>query len=659
MTSPPIWSPQNTSSSQMARFTRHIEKKHGVKLPTYDELHQWSVDHSAEFWESIWQDFSIIHSQPYNTVIKNGDAFHNTQWFVGSRLNYAENLLRRRDEHIALVAYLDNGQRTSITYKALYEKVNALAHHFKEQGITVGDRIAGVVANTIETVIAMLATTSIGAIWSSCSPDFGISASLDRFSQIQPKILMAVDGYYYGSKTIDCIDKIVALHEQLTVTQTIVIPLLNKQNEHTLTNHKSIITWQAIMQKNTASELVFEQLPFNHPLFILYSSGTTGKPKCIVHSAGGTLIQHIKEHRLHTDLGDKDVIFYFTTCGWMMWNWLISSLACEGTIVLYDGNPLVTDNALLDIIDKEKISVFGSSAKFFDMLNKKNICAKKNHSLDSLKTILSTGSPLVAERFEYIYSSFKKDILLASISGGTDIVSCFLLGNPTLPVYAGQLQSAGLGMDVQIFNEQGESITQEQGELVCTQPFPCCPIGFWNDDNNERFIQAYFSRFPNTWAHGDYAERTAQGSYIIYGRSDTVLNPGGVRIGTAEIYRQVEKIASVKESIAVGQQWDDDERVILFVVMQDNVTLDSAIIDSIRAMIRTNTTPRHMPAKILQVSDIPKTHSGKITEKAVNQIVNYNEKKMGLSVDQFISNIDTIQNPESLNAYINRPELLS
>lgn len=659
MTSPPIWSPQNTSSSQMARFTRHIEKKHGVKLPTYDELHQWSVDHSAEFWENIWQDFSIIHSQPYNTVIKNGDAFHNTQWFVGSRLNYAENLLRRRDEHIALVAYLDNGQRTSITYKALYEKVNALAHHFKEQGITVGDRIAGVVANTIETVIAMLATTSIGAIWSSCSPDFGISASLDRFSQIQPKILMAVDGYYYGSKTIDCIDKIVALHEQLTVTQTIVIPLLNKQNEHTLTNHKSIITWQAIMQKNTASELVFEQLPFNHPLFILYSSGTTGKPKCIVHSAGGTLIQHIKEHRLHTDLGDKDVIFYFTTCGWMMWNWLISSLACESTIVLYDGNPLATDNVLLDIIDKENISVFGSSAKFFDMLSKKNIRANKNHSLDSLKTILSTGSPLVAERFEYIYSSFKKDILLASISGGTDIVSCFLLGNPTLPVYAGQLQSAGLGMDVQIFNEQGESITQEQGELVCTQPFPCCPIGFWNDDNNERFIQAYFSRFPNTWAHGDYAERTAQGSYIIYGRSDTVLNPGGVRIGTAEIYRQVEKIASVKESIAVGQQWDDDERVILFVVMQDNVTLDSAIIDSIRAMIRTNTTPRHMPAKILQVSDIPKTHSGKITEKAVNQIVNYNEKKMGLSVDQFISNIDTIQNPESLNAYINRPELLS
>ena len=659
MTSPPIWSPQNASSSQMARFTRHIEKKHGVKLPTYDALHQWSVDHSAEFWESIWQDFSIIHSQPYNKVIKNGDAFHNTQWFVGSRLNYAENLLRRRDEHIALVAYLDNGQRTSITYKALYENVNVLAHHLKEQGITVGDRIAGVVANTIETVIAMLATTSIGAIWSSCSPDFGISASLDRFSQIQPKILLAVDGYYYGSKMIDCIDKIVTLHEKLAVTQTIIIPLLNKQNKHTLANHKSIITWQVIMQKKTASELVFEQLPFNHPLFILYSSGTTGKPKCIVHSAGGTLIQHIKEHRLHIDLDDKDVIFYFTTCGWMMWNWLISSLACESTVVLYDGNPLVTDNALLDIIDKENISIFGSSAKFFDMLNKKNIRANKNHSLNSLKTILSTGSPLVAERFEYIYSSFKKDILLASISGGTDIVSCFLLGNPTLPVYAGQLQSAGLGMDVQIFNEQGESVTQEQGELVCTKPFPCCPIGFWNDDNNERFIQAYFSRFPNIWAHGDYVERTAQGSYIIYGRSDTVLNPGGVRIGTAEIYRQVEKIASVKESIAIGQQWDDDERVILFVVMQDNITLDSAIMDSIRAMIRTNTTPRHMPAKILQVNDIPKTHSGKITEKTVNQIVNYNEKKMGLSVDQFISNIDTIQNPASLNAYVNRPELLN
>jgi acetoacetyl-CoA synthetase len=659
MNDKPIWSPSNITASQMAKFTRYVENKYAVNLPTYEDLHQWSVNYSAEFWESVWQEYSITYSQPYTTVIKNGNAFYNTQWFVGSRLNYAENLLQRRDEHTALVAYLDNGQRTCITYTALYEKVNGLAHHFREQGVTVGDRVAGVVANTIETVIAMLATTSIGAIWSSCSPDFGIPASLDRFSQIQPKLLIAVDGYYYGGKTIDCTDKIAALDEQLAVTQTIIIPLLNSQIGNTLVNHKNIISWQVIMQKKITSELVFEQLPFDHPLFILYSSGTTGKPKCIVHSAGGTLIQHIKEHRLHTNMDDKDVVFYFTTCGWMMWNWLISSLACGSTIVLYDGNPLVTDNALLDLIDKEKISVFGSSAKFFDILEKNNIQANKNHSLDSLKTILSTGSPLVAERFEYIYSSFKKDILLASISGGTDIVSCFLLGNPTLPVYAGKLQSAGLGMEVKIFNEQGESVENKKGELVCTQPFPCCPIGFWDDNDNERFIQAYFSRFPNIWAHGDYVEKTAQGGYIIYGRSDTVLNPGGVRIGTAEIYRQVEKIASVKESIAVGQQWDDDERIILFVVMKDNITLDSTIVDSIRAMIRTNTTPRHMPAKILQVSDIPKTYSGKITEKIVNQIVNYNENKASLNLNQFIMNIDTIQNPESLNAYVNRPELFS
>jgi acetoacetyl-CoA synthetase len=650
-----LWIPDAPQNTQMGLFKARIESQFECQLDDYTALHQWSIDHYALFWEQVWQFSDIVYSQAPKHIAQSGKLFHQTQWFEGSRLNYAENLLQRRDSQTAIVSILENGDRRSFSYRQLHQQVGALAQHFLALGLGVGDRVAAIVPNTVEAIIAMLATSSIGAIWSSCSPDFGMHAALDRFSQIEPKILIGVDGYLYGGKVIDCRDKLTQLTNHLKPKECISIPLLERLSLLENVNVESNNTnWDQVLASYPYAEINFVQLPFDHPLFILYSSGTTGKPKCIVHSAGGTLLQHRKEHLLHTDLKADDVFFYFTTCGWMMWNWLVTGLASGATLVLFDGNPLKQTNTLLDIIDQEKISVFGTSAKYLDALQKFGATPKDTHSLIKLRAILSTGSPLVGERFDYVYNAIKSDLLLASISGGTDIISCFILGNPILSVYKGQLQCAGLGMDVQIFDEAGHRVASGQGiqgELVCCTPFPCCPIGFWKDAHDEKFMDAYFTRFKGVWAHGDFAEQTAEGGYIIHGRSDTVLNPGGVRIGTAEIYRQVEKVAVVVESIVVGQHWDEDVRVVLFVVLKSDEHLNDAIIAEIRQIVRTNTTPRHMPAKILQVSAIPKTRSGKITEKLVNQLVN--KHITTLTSD----NTDALQNPEVLEEYMNRHEL--
>jgi acetoacetyl-CoA synthetase len=652
-----LWTPDNPQNTQMGLFKTYIEEHFGCPLNDYAALHQWSINHYDLFWQSVWESSDIIFSQAPKNIATQGDLFHQTKWFEGARLNYAENLLRRRDAHIAIVSILENGDRRTFSYHELHEHVSRIAQHFKSLGVGVGDRVAGIVPNTFEALVAMLATSSVGAIWSSCSPDFGVNAALDRFSQIEPTVLIGVDGYLYGGKVIDCRDKLIQLNQDLKPLQSISIPLLERQGLLENTHHKNNDNdWDQLLASYPSTEIDFAQLPFNHPLFILYSSGTTGKPKCIVHSAGGTLLQHRKEHLLHTDLKENDVFFYFTTCGWMMWNWLVTGLASGATLVLFDGNPLKQTNTLLDIIDQEKISIFGTSAKYLDALQKLGAKPRGSHYLTDLRAILSTGSPLVSERFDYVYKDIKSDLLLASISGGTDIVSCFILGSPTLPVYRGQLQCAGLGMDVQIFDDNGNAVPSGQGiqgELVCCTPFPCCPIGFWNDKNDQKIMEAYFNRFEGAWAQGDFAEQTAEAGYIIHGRSDTVLNPGGVRIGTAEIYRQVEKVLAVAESIVVGQHWDDDVRVVLFVALKPGEQLNDNIIAEIRQTVRSNTTPRHMPAKILQVSAIPKTRSGKITEKLVSQLVN--KRITTLTSD----NTDALQNPDVLNEYMNRPELNS
>ncbi|TRO44782.1 acetoacetate--CoA ligase [Pseudomonas sp. ALS1279] len=646
----PLWTPsaERIAHTRLDAFRRFINDRHALHLADYPALHAWSVEQREAFWQAIVDFFQIHFHAPAERVLREGPAMPDAQWFPGATLNFAEHLLRRRDGHPALVAIGEDGSREQLSHAQLAAHVAGLQRALHNAGVGIGDRVAAFMPNTWRTVVGMLATASLGATWSSCSPDFGTQGVIDRFGQIEPKVLIAAAGYRYAGKRIDLTDKLNEILPQLPSLERLVIVPYSR-DEASPTDYKSVALttlWQDFYQPGGAPQ--FTPVPFDQPLYILYSSGTTGVPKCIVHGVGGTLLQHVKELGLHTDLGPDDTLFYYTTCGWMMWNWLISGLALGATLVLYDGSPFHPEPArLIDLIDAEDISIFGTSAKFIAALEKAGVIPRESHKLSRLKAILSTGSPLAHESFEYIYRDVKRDLCLSSISGGTDIVSCFALGNPTLPVWRGELQCKGLGMDVQVWNDNGQAVTGEKGELVCARHFPSIPVGFWNDADGEKFHAAYFATFPGVWAHGDYAEETAHGGLVIHGRSDAVLNPGGVRIGTAEIYRQVEKVPQVLESIVIGQDWQGDVRVVLFVRLRDGVTLDDTLREEIRRMIRANTTPRHVPAKIIQVADIPRTLSGKIVELAVRNIVH----------GRPVKNTDALANPQALELYRSLAEL--
>ena len=636
-----MWQPteEQINNSQMMDYMQLVNQKFGLSLKKYSQLYDWSIEKAEDFWGSFWEYSQIIHHSPYSQVVDDLGKMPGAKWFDGATLNFAENLLCYRDDKIAILFQGEYGTQSSLTYKELHDQVSRLARSMREMGIVKNDRVAGFMPNIPETIITMLATASIGAIWSSCSPDFGIKGVLDRFQQIEPKLIFAADGYLYNGKTIDCLSKLKNILTYLpSIKKTIIVPFTGDSNTNVI---KNSMLWNDFLHKDSG-DIIFEQLPFDHPLYIMYSSGTTGLPKSIVHSAGGTLIQHLKELKLHTDLTQNDKIFYFTTCGWMMWNWLISSLAVGATIVLYDGSPFYPDGtALLKMADEVGITVFGTSAKYISSLESAGIKPKQISSFPKLRTILSTGSPLVEENFNFVYGEWKEDVQLASISGGTDIISCFALGNPILPVRRGELQCRGLGMKVESYNEKGMSVRNEKGELVCTQAFPSMPIYFWNDSNGKKYQSAYFDVYPNIWHHGDYLEINDFGGVKIYGRSDTTLNPGGIRIGTAEIYQTVERFNEVEDSLVISQPWQNDERIILFLKMKDRITLTNSLKTRVKKSIRESCTHRYVPAIIIAVEDIPYTINGKKVELAVKQVIQNIEVK----------NIDSLVNPSILDFY--------
>ncbi|MEA3277739.1 MAG: acetoacetate--CoA ligase [Pseudomonadota bacterium] len=645
----PLWtpSPSRAGRSNMMRFLQAVRERLAPWIRGYSDLHRWSVDHPETFWPEVWRFCGVIASRPWTDVLPEGDRMPGARWFVGARLNFAENLLRFRDDRPALVFRREDGLRSGLSYRELYGTVARMTVFLMEAGVREGDRVAGILPNRPEAVVAMLAATGLGALWSSCSPDFGEVGILDRFGQIGPKILFVSDGYRFKGRSYRTLERASHLLKALpTIEQVVLVGGLEPEPD--LSMLPGAIAFDSIVSGDDAPDPAFRQLPFDHPVYILYSSGTTGRPKCIVHGAGGTLLQHLKELLLHTALRREDRFFYFTTCGWMMWNWLISGLAAGATLVLYDGAPLYPrPDALFDLAEEEGISVFGTSAKYLASVEKAGVIPARTHRLERLRTVLSTGSPLAPESFDYVYRDVKADLQLASISGGTDIISCFALGNPLLPVYRGQLQCRGLGMKVEVFDDEGHSVVGRRGELVCTAPFPSMPVGFWNDPDNSKYHATYFKRYLGVWAHGDWAELTPREGLIIHGRSDAVLNPGGVRIGTAEIYRQVERLPEVLESIAVGQDWQDDVRIILFVVLREDLTLDRELRETIRAAIRDNTSSRHVPAKVIQVNDIPRTRSGKLTELAVRDLVH----------GRPVKNVDALANPEALEQFRGLEEL--
>ena len=611
----------------------------------YEDLYQWSVDDSATFWEALCEFCDVQFDVPADRSLSRPDNIMDAGWFAGSKLNFAAHQLRHGGDRAAIIFCGEDGNRQELSFDQLRQSVAGIAAGLRDAGVEKGDRVAGFLPNCPEAIIAMLATSSIGAIWSSCSPDFGVNGVVDRFGQIEPKVLFACNGYLYNGKRIDSLPVITGIVDEIPGIEVAVIaPFLSDADGDMPTGNA--VAWHEFQIDEV--ELTFEPVEFDHPLFIMYSSGTTGAPKCIVHGHGGSLLQLLKEHVLHTNISATDRLFYFTTCGWMMWNWLVNGLASGATLILYDGSPFFDDGHVLwKLAEREGITVFGTSAKYISALEKAGVRPKDDFQLPNLRAVLSTGSPLAPESFEFVYDAIGENLQLASIAGGTDILSCFVLGNPILPVRRGEIQCRGLGMAVQVFDESGDAVIEQSGELVCTQPFPSAPVCFWNDEGDKRYHAAYFERYPGIWGHGDFAELRRNGGFIMHGRSDAVLNPGGVRIGTAEIYRQVEKLDEVVESIAIAQNWEDDVRVVLFVVLRPGVVLDDDLCDRVRKLIRSNTTPRHVPAKIVAVSDIPRTKSGKIVELAVRSVVH----------GDTVNNTEALANPEALEQFRNIAEL--
>ena len=644
-----LWqpSPERVANANLTRFAAMVRERHGVDAHDYAALHRWSIDHRAELWSAVWDFGAVIGERGDGPVLVEDDRMPGAKWFSGARLNFAENLLRRRDDAPAILFRGEDRVRCVLSFRQLHDAVSMVAQGLRAAGVGKGDRVAGYMPNMPETVVAMLATTSIGAIWSSASPDFGVQGVVDRFGQIEPKVLFSADGYFYAGKRFDSIGRLGPIADEVpSIEHIVVVPYTTTAPD--VTAVANAVTLDEFVTGHAPGEIAFERLPFDHPLFIMYSSGTTGAPKCIVHGAGGTLLQHVKELALHSNIGRGKRLLYFTTCGWMMWNWQVSALACEATLALYDGSPFHPDgNALFDYVAEEGIETFGTSAKYIDAVRKAGLVPARTHDLSKLEAILSTGSPLVPESFDFVYESIKNDVCLSSISGGTDIISCFVVGNPAAPVHRGEIQCLGLGLDVHAFDDEGRSVVGEKGELVCTRAFPSMPVGFWNDPDGRRYHDAYFARFDNVWCHGDYVEVTERGGVVIHGRSDAVLNPGGVRIGTAEIYRRVEQLEEVVEALVIGQQWAGDVRVVLFVLLRGGQELDDALASKIRSHIRASATPRHVPARIVQVTDIPRTRSGKITELAVRDVVH----------GRAVKNKEALSNPEALDQFADRAEL--
>ncbi|HEY5086467.1 MAG TPA: acetoacetate--CoA ligase, partial [Gemmatimonadaceae bacterium] len=661
---PPIWrpSPVQVRDANLTQFVTSLRARgelaagtDGVPLP-YGVLHEWSIRNSERFWRAT-ADFCGLIADGFDSSTCIGldrmappDPVRGPKWFDGTKLNFAENLLRYRDDRTAIVSWNESGRQQQLSFAELGGEVSRIATALREMGVGIGDRVAGFLPNIPETIVAMLATTTLGAVWSSCSPDFGVQGALDRFGQIEPTVLVCADGYRYAGKEIDCLQRVRGIAEGIpSIKHIVVVPYLNHRMD--VGAVPRAVRWDSLRRFGDAPE--FERLPFDHPVYIMYSSGTTGLPKCMVHGAGGTLLQHLKELALHTGMTREDRIFYFTTCGWMMWNWMLSSLAVGSAVVLYDGPPLQPRAEILwDLIEAERVTVFGTSAKYLALAEKSDLAPGMTHDITSLRAILSTGSPLAEHSYDYVYERIKREVHLASISGGTDIISCFALGNPTSPVYRGEIQCRGLGMAVEVLGPKGNAVSETPGELVCTRAFPSMPIGFWNDADGAKYRAAYFDFYPHVWRHGDWAELTEHDGVIIYGRSDATLNPGGVRIGTAEIYRQVEQLPEVLESVAVGQEVGNgvrgDVRIVLFVRLQAGIELSEELVQRIKTRIRSNTTPLHVPKVVVQVADIPRTVSGKITEIAVREVIH----------GRPVTNVEALANPGALELFRNLPELL-
>ncbi len=644
-----LWEPSDDriKDTNMYRFMNFINEKYSQGFKEYAPLYEWSISHVPDFWAAFWEFADIIHSRPYDQIIDDLSKMPGAQWFSGARLNFAENLLRYRDDQTALIFKGEGRESVKMTYVQLYDEVARLAKSLKDAGIQAGDRVVGFMPNMPQAMAAMLAAASMGATWSSCSPDFGIKGVLDRFGQIKPRILFTANGYQFKGKNIDSLQRISDILKKLPSIEKVVVAPYTEQKAD-IRNVRNAVHYEDFKSSESNLEIQFEQLPFEHPLYIMYSSGTTGLPKCMVQSAGGILIHHLKELMLHSDLKREDTIFYFTTCGWMMWNWLTSSLGVGATLVLFDGNPFHPHpGALWEMAQDEKITVFGTSAGYIAALINAGVKPGQTYDLKSLRAVLSTGSPLSIEGFEFVYNDVKKDLQLASIAGGTDLNGCFALGNPMAPVYAGELQCRGLAMDVRGFDLNGNELIDEQGELVCCKPFPSMPIYFWDDTDGSKYHNAYFDVFPNIWRHGDFVTVTSRGGIVMLGRSDATLNPGGVRIGTAEIYRQVEQMDEIDDSVVVGQDWNNDIRVILFVKLAEGIELTDDLKNRIRQVIRTNASPRHVPAKIVSVPDVPYTHNMKKVELAVKKVIQ----------GQPVLNKDALSNPEALDYYADIPEL--